>query len=368
MELLVIPVDDPKERIFTAENWRDVGRIAWYPDGRGLLVCANAPGEPTQIFYVSYPDGAVSKITNDLLEYGPTSLSITADASAIVSSQTQTNSNVVLAPGGDAATTVEVTKGATRLDGTGGMAWAAGGRLVFTSETGGPVNLWVAGTEGGENRQLTFHTVAAYAPATDSDGKIVYFVSMKDSLPCIWRVSSDGGEPARMTYAEDYSPSVSPDGKWLLFDSWRSGARSIWMLRTGGPDSARMFRQGATSPTFSRDGRFVACWAHDAKEGRQRLTVLTFPEAEPVSVTDFPNSAGQAYLQWAPDGRTIHFIDSRKGVSNIWSCDFRTGRVEQVTNFTSGRIYRFAWSPDGKTLALARGGSTSDIVLLTISQ
>jgi hypothetical protein len=37
-----------------------------------------------------------------------------------------------------------------------------------------------------------------------------------------------------------------------------------------------------------------------------------------------------------------------------------------VTNFRSGdTIYAFAWSRDGKRLALSRGSSFSDVVLLS---
>jgi serine/threonine protein kinase/Tol biopolymer transport system component len=368
IELMTVPLDGSKERIVTRQNWQDLGRVAWFHDGRGLLVCANRSGDPTQIFYVSYPDGAVSKITNDLLEYGPTSLSITTNATAIVSAQSQASSNIVLAPGGAAAAAVEFTHGATRLDGTGGLAWAAGERIVFTSATGGRVNLWIAGKNGGDARQLTFNSVSAFAPATAPGGQTIYFVSRQDSLPCIWRVNADGGEPARVTFTEDYNPDVSPDGKWLLFDSYRGGSHSIWKQRIDVTEPATIFRQGGNSARFSPDGKLVACWAHDAKEGRYRLAVHAFPSGEPAGIADFPNSAGDAWFTWAPDGRTIHFIDSRKGVSNIWSCDYRTGAFQQVTNFTSGRIFRFAWSPDGKTLALARGQTTSDIVLLTITK
>jgi hypothetical protein len=39
------------------------------------------------------------------------------------------------------------------------------------------------------------------------------------------------------------------------------------------------------------------------------------------------------------------------------------GPAEQLTDFKSDRIYSFDFSPDGKSLALARGNSTADVVL-----
>ena len=37
----------------------------------------------------------------------------------------------------------------------------------------------------------------------------------------------------------------------------------------------------------------------------------------------------------------------------------------QVTNFTSGRIFDFSWSRDGKRLYLAKGEHTSDVILIS---
>ena len=57
-----------------------VGSLDWYNEFGDGLRKREVPAA-TQIFHVSYPGGTVSRVTNDLLEYGPTSLSITKDAS-----------------------------------------------------------------------------------------------------------------------------------------------------------------------------------------------------------------------------------------------------------------------------------------------
>ena len=87
-----------------------------------------------------------------------------------------------------------------------------------------------------------------------------------------------------------------------------------------------------------------------------------------IPATHLTSATPVEAVRWAPDGRTLHFIESRKGVSNIRAYDFREGTVADVTHFTSGTIFDFAWSPDGKNLAAARGQSTSDIVLLSITK
>ena len=71
-------------------------------------------------------------------------------------------------------------------------------------------------------------------------------------------------------------------------------------------------------------------------------------------------------IRWSPDGRSLTYINSQDGVSNIWSQPLDGGKPVQLTNFKTGRIFNFAWSRDGKWLALARGSVTSDVVLIDL--
>ncbi len=69
-------------------------------------------------------------------------------------------------------------------------------------------------------------------------------------------------------------------------------------------------------------------------------------------------------MAFTPDGKAVAYIVRDRGVDNIFvqALDGSPGR--QITNFTSDQIAEFRWSPDGKTLAVARAKSTSDVVLL----
>jgi hypothetical protein len=63
-------------------------------------------------------------------------------------------------------------------------------------------------------------------------------------------------------------------------------------------------------------------------------------------------------------GQALAYIDTRQGVSNLWAQPLAGGPPEQITDFKSELIFEFAWSRDGKQLALARGTQTSDVVLI----
>jgi len=52
-------------------------------------------------------------------------------------------------------------------------------------------------------------------------------------------------------------------------------------------------------------------------------------------------------------------------VANLWRQPLPSGTPAQLTEFTSNTIYNFAWSADGRQLALSRGTTTTDVVLLS---
>ena len=59
------------------------------------------------------------------------------------------------------------------------------------------------------------------------------------------------------------------------------------------------------------------------------------------------------------------YVDMRNGASNVWRQPVDGGPPQQITNFKSGRIFRFAWSRDGKTLICEREAVLNDLALIT---
>ena len=66
-------------------------------------------------------------------------------------------------------------------------------------------------------------------------------------------------------------------------------------------------------------------------------------------------------IKWTRDGRGIAYAGPG---SNLWVLPLDGTPPRQLTRFTDGRtIANFAWSRDGKRLAIARATVTDDIVL-----
>jgi Tol biopolymer transport system component len=79
-----------------------------------------------------------------------------------------------------------------------------------------------------------------------------------------------------------------------------------------------------------------------------------------------PRHRGTLHL--TPDGKGIVYPIREKGVDNLWVQPLDGGPGRQLTNFTALKIYSYQWAADGKNLALVRGDSPSDLVLIQDSQ
>jgi hypothetical protein len=67
-------------------------------------------------------------------------------------------------------------------------------------------------------------------------------------------------------------------------------------------------------------------------------------------------------IWWTPDGRGLAYIDASSG--NIVVQPIDGGAPRPLTAFTHRDLATFAWTSDGKQLAVTRQTGTSNIVLL----
>jgi len=56
---------------------------------------------------------------------------------------------------------------------------------------------------------------------------------------------------------------------------------------------------------------------------------------------------GLARLRFTPDGKSLAYIVTERGVSNLWEVPLTGGEPKQITDFKSDLIFDFGWSRDG---------------------
>ena len=364
-ELVGVPVAGGAERLLTQKRWGDVRGLQWFDGGRGLVVSATEqPGGAHQIWQVSAPSGEVRRVTNDLNRY--LGVSLTADAGALVTIQSERRANVWVAPGADAGRARQVTSGASRDDGVAGLAWAPDGRVVFASRAGGDWGIWIINADGSGQKQLTGGEGRSVYPAVTPDGRYVFYDHARQGTSHIWRVDLDGGGARQMTDgAGEFGPRVSPDGRWLFYQSTDEGQWSLWKMPVEGGRPVLVRERVMGMPALSPDGKWLAYGLWDERAQAFKYAVAPADGGEPLRTLERLPLSG---VVWTPDGRALAYVDTRGGASNVWAQPVGGGPARPLTNFQPGdaadTVFTFAFSPDGRQLAVTRGQVTRDVVLI----
>jgi Tol biopolymer transport system component len=98
-----------------------------------------------------------------------------------------------------------------------------------------------------------------------------------------------------------------------------------------------------------------------------RLAIFPIQGGSPRRLLELPEGTETqaATFRWMPDGRSIAFIATHKGVSNVWAMPVEGGAPRQLTHFTADHIFKFAISPRGDSVACSRGSINSDVVSIS---
>jgi Tol biopolymer transport system component len=346
------------------KRWSDVGQLAWLADGTGLLLSGtDETNSIRQVWRITYPEGAASRVTNDLTDYGD--LSLSSDARTLASVQSQTLTTVFLAPAADYARTTQITTGAGRyVD----LTWTPDERVLFASDASGNADIWEMSADGSGQVQLTAGAGRNYAPVSSPDGRYVLFHSNRSGTWQIWRMDRDGSNPVRLTQGEENSnwPQVTRDGRWVVYEHAGEGSRTnIWRVPLEGGNPERLTKDLSMRPSVSPDGRVVAYWHKEEKPGAPwSIAVIPAEGGEPRLFEVPQNEAnGMSSIHWTTDARAFIYTDYRDGVTNLQlqPLDSATPR-RQLTNYVREVFYSFDISRDGRLL-LANGLTTSDVVL-----
>lgn len=253
------------------------------------------------------------------------------------------------------------------------MDWTPDGKLVYTSGLGGSDDLWTMDADGSHPVQLTASAGQNIGPSISPDGRRLLFASNRqDGKLSIWSMGLDGSDTRRLTTVPgDIQPRVSPDGKWLVYEALGAGRPTIMKVPLSGGEP-KPVTDTAIFPAFSSDGKLLAFFQvrlNTPGQARPEIAVMPFNGGAATKTFALPNEAeGFAGLAWSSDDRELLYVQRREGAENIFAQPMSGGAVRQVTHFDSGRIFSFALSRRVHQLAVARGGISSDLVLIDLKK
>jgi hypothetical protein len=295
-------------------------------------------------------------LTNDLSSY--VGVGITSDRKSLVTSRSDTRVEIWV---GDAAGTrgVDVTPSIESVEIVTQLAWAAD-RVVYGS-TLNRVPSIASVTPG--HAPVDIVTNAAL-PAVTSDGRTVVFFNTNEDARGLWKIdATSGGRAVMIEKGNALWRIVTPDDRSVVFLCQR-----VRDCRVPGSSRSRE----ASRRKSSMRSRPLPAWTSRGMAGRLlfqtsdpqnrfKLVVCELPTCANRISLDPPANFAYGALRFTPDERGIAYVTG----SNIWSQPLEEGPPRQDTDFPDvWRIANFAWSRDGKRLAVAPATVTNDVVLL----
>ena len=344
-------------------RWGFAHDVEWMPDGGSFVLAAiDFSGQTPQLWQVMFPSGERRRLTNDLNSYN--GVSVSRDGSAIATVQVENSSSIWVVDAADPAKATQVTTGRNRNDGTVGLSWTADGRIAFSSGASGRLEIWIMDSDGRNQRPLTNESTPPLFASASPDGRFIVFQSPQSTGMFLKRIATDGTNVENLTRGgSEFVPIVSPDSRWVYYNSLLSGSPRAFKVPMDGGDPIALGDSYLRPTAVSPDGALLLGVGWDQNLRRAMYATLPTGGGTP---TILPITA-TGVASFAPDGKGIVYPAIRNGVSNLYLSTM-DGKERPITHFTSDNIAQFAWSNDGKRVAIARGSGSSDVVVLTRKQ
>jgi serine/threonine protein kinase/Tol biopolymer transport system component len=336
-----------------------IGRALWPPEGNTLLLVLGDSKDRGQVWAVSYPEKQPRRITNDLSDYYRRT-DLTRDGDTLAAIEGRLISNLWVASDADPSEAQQITTLNMPLY---SVMEAPDGRLLAIASG----KLWAFTPDGKQREQFTGLDNADIATVC---GHFVILNLYQSGATEIMRFDADGSNPAKLASGDIMVPVCSPDGKYLFYVE-AGPPQKIWRISVEGGtplEVARVLGENVVGRmAISPDGEKLAYpFEEYTPAPRTKLAVIPIAGGSPIEILDAPGGVyTEGSLLWSPDGRSLEYILTRNGSSNIWEQPIHGRPPRQLTTFSSGRIFDFDWSHDRKRLLLARGEVSSDVVLLS---
>ena len=358
-------------------NAQNIQGTAWLPDGSGLVFASSAGS--TMVYPPVYNLRTVAKDGGPerQLTFGDVSY-VQPDVVAsgkLFASRVRMQSDIWRFP--IAGTPTENVSNGTRITHQTGQvqtpsASPDGTEVVYLSDNGGHVNLWVAKVDGSSARQITFErdpAVVIGIPVWSPAGDRIVMIRSQNGVNSEWLINPDGSNQRELV-PRGAGAAWSRDGKWLYYFTPKSANESstcIDKIPVDGGKAVRVRCDGANvavagngsaiyyAPHVSRPGEIRQAQPDD---GADRSFVHIAPTRIPLVPQGFALS---------PDDGWLAMPLKDAGTTNIWAFPTDGGAPRQLTDFGRRPILiarQVSWSPDGKFVYAAVVETDSDVVLL----
>jgi Tol biopolymer transport system component len=334
---------------------------AWLPRQNGLAMIFYGPDtffRQRQIGIISYPQLQFRQVTADTNDYS--SLSVSSDGSTIASVMRQSIRDVYVSSGDkpDYSDAKQLSSGEVLWT----VSWSSDGKILAEQDsTMKQIALDGVGTSLPGEKDTTSQN-----PHGCPDGLVVFTRGIaKTGTRNLWVSATDGTGLRQLTTGKfEDQGACSPDGKWVFYIGGNDRTYMKVPVSGGKPEPwVSPAAEGRAGFDVTRDGKMAVLGTYDFKLRRPNIALFSLEPGQLIRNFDYdPRHVGA--LRFSPDGKGFVYPIREKGVDNLYLQPLDGGTGRQLTNFTSLKIYSYQWSSDGKKLALVRGDSPSDLVLI----
>jgi Tol biopolymer transport system component len=204
-------------------------------------------------------------------------------------------------------------------------------------------------------------------PAACTDGRYIVFELVlhgNTSDDNVWRIDSSGSNLKQLTTGKrDHLAICSPDSRWVYYIEEKEEGKL-----------ARVSIEGGTSQTISNlpisgifglspDGKLAAFATLEHSGEHKQMLALVATDSGQAKLQEFERFTFGP-VRFSRDGKAVVYPVRDNGVDNLWLQPLDGSKGKQLTDFISEHIYDFHWSFDGKQLAMVRGHTDADVVLI----
>jgi serine/threonine protein kinase/Tol biopolymer transport system component len=346
--------------------------VAWMPDASGLFFvgAAKSEGFREQLWFQPYPSGQYFKISNDLNKYS--SLSVTANGRSLVTTQTHASSTIFVA---DVPAVLndkidwKFTPISNEIAPGWDLSWTASGKLLQRDLV---LQVFSTAADGSGRTRLLENFPVVFGIDACGSGDLITFSTVTGNSANIWRLNTATGESKQLEFGRDAEASFcTPDGKWVVYRTLLKNDTTlhIFKLSTDGGNPAELAHGNVTPPSVSPDGNLVMYLRTDGQgaDAKSKFIVQKIDGGAPVYEIDAPSISYN--YGWTPDGRGITYATNTTGNStNIYMQPLTGGPPVQLTHFDSepAVVQAYAFSQDGKKLAITRSRyADTDVVMFS---
>ena len=345
---------------------------------RDYNVLSRRPGFPTErskyfhLWQIFYPGGEPTPLTSGLANYKK--VSISADGRSIITLKDDETSNIVLSDAKALGEPIQITSGDQNNFGQKGLAWVDEKRLLFSSSTESGLSDSLVVMNVNDKSKITIPSKKESAFRIPvSDGEFIWFAMSVNGVSQIFQMDMDGKNVAQLTETTDgqkYSPRISNDSRHLYYVINRKNDAAIMRFDLQNKSEEVFFINPDVQPgTFlelSPDNKYLTFSRRLKGEddtSEKMMAIVSIENTDDLRFVSAQTLPG--IRRFSPDSQSLDYIFAPTDGTQIVRQKLDGGEPLPIVTVKGQTIFNFAWSIDGKQLAMALGKQSRDAVLLS---